>query len=362
MAEHLTGNKGEWSEAYVLLKLLSQGRIYAADEKLHRINDMYFPIIKILREEARDRRCQYAVDSPDGEGKIEVYFNDELKKTIMQSEFETEAAFLYSKIVAGGNHAFAIERTEDFLSSIYCSRLAAPSTDKTDIKMEIHDINTGYQSVCGFSIKSEIGSAPTLINATGATNFIYEISGLTESQISEINEINTNTKIKDRMDKIFSLSTGHRFVKIASETFEHNLMLIDSRMNELLAEALLCHYRDGIIKCKDVVDSLESNNPLLFPVDGFYSYKFKEFLCAAALGMTPATPWDGKDDANGGYIVVTTDGSVLAYHIYNRDSFKQYLLNNTKYERASTSRHGYAFLYTENGKTYLKLNLQIRFL
>mgnify|MGYP003289658081 CR=1 FL=1 len=47
----LSGNKGEWSEAYVLLRLLAQGRIYAANENLEQIDDMYFPILKILREE-----------------------------------------------------------------------------------------------------------------------------------------------------------------------------------------------------------------------------------------------------------------------------------------------------------------------
>jgi hypothetical protein len=99
-----------------------------------------------------------------------------------------------------------------------------------------------------------------------------------------------------------------------------------------------------------------------FPIGGFYTYKFKELLCCAALGMTPATAWDGHDEANGGYIVVTSKGNVLAYHIYNRDFFKEYLMNNTKFERASTSRHGYASIYKENNKTYIKLNLQIRFI
>jgi type II restriction enzyme len=30
----LTGNRGEWSEPYTLLKLLGDGRLYAADEKV----------------------------------------------------------------------------------------------------------------------------------------------------------------------------------------------------------------------------------------------------------------------------------------------------------------------------------------
>ena len=56
----ITGNKGEWSEAYVLLRLLAQGRMYAANEHLEQIDSMYFPIIKILREEIKDRKYEYA--------------------------------------------------------------------------------------------------------------------------------------------------------------------------------------------------------------------------------------------------------------------------------------------------------------
>ena len=84
-------------------------------------------------------------------------------------------------------------------------------------------------------------------------------------------------------------------------------------------------------------------------------------LCAIALGMKPATEWDGTDEASGGYIIVKTDGDVLAYHIYNRDAFRGYLLRNTKLERGSTSRHDFCTLYEENGKVKIKLNLQIRF-
>lgn len=356
----ITGNKGEWSEAYVLLRLLAQGRMYAADENLEQIDSMYFPIIKILREEIRNRKYEYAVDNSDR--KINIYYNGQLVKSHPQAQFTSEADYLYDKIVEGGSRAFAIEHTEEFLKEIGCERLAAPSSDKTDISMQIYDINTGYSPVCGFSIKSEIGNAPTLINATGATNFIYEVEGLSDEQIESINAIDTRTKIRDRMDRIFSEAASVKFAKVNSSIFSNNLMLIDSRLHEIVAEALVCHYRDGLGTCKDVVSALEESNPLNFPAQGYYNYKFKELLCCAALGMTPATAWDGHDEANGGYIVVTSAGKVLAYHIYNRDFFKEYLMNNTKYERASTSRHGFASLYKENGKTYVKLNLQIRFI
>ena len=34
--EKMVGNKGEWSEIYAFMKLLSQGRVYAANEKLEK--------------------------------------------------------------------------------------------------------------------------------------------------------------------------------------------------------------------------------------------------------------------------------------------------------------------------------------
>ncbi len=46
MPNNITGNKGEWSEMYVLLRLLGDGKIYAADENVHKIEDIYFPILK----------------------------------------------------------------------------------------------------------------------------------------------------------------------------------------------------------------------------------------------------------------------------------------------------------------------------
>ena len=85
-------------------------------------------------------------------------------------------------------------------------------------------------------------------------------------------------------------------------------------------------------------------------------------LTECALGMLPSKPWDGTADATGGYIIVREDGEVLCYHLFNRNEFENYLLLNTKFETASTSRHQFGSIYKENGKYYLKLNLQIRFI
>ena len=76
----------------------------------------------------------------------------------------------------------------------------------------------------------------------------------------------------------------------------------------------------------------------------------------------PSVIWTGQLDATGGYLVVKEDGEIICYHIYNRNEFENYLLNNTKLETASSTRHDFGKIYRENGNLYFRLNLQIRFL
>lgn len=99
------------------------------------------------------------------------------------------------------------------------------------------------------------------------------------------------------------------------------------------------HYIEDVKDCKSLVELAGKCDPLQYGDEAMYEYKFKKFLCSCALGMKPAKRWDGLDEANGGYIIVKADGEVLAYHIYNRNFFEQYLLDNTVLGRASTSRH-----------------------
>ena len=81
-----------------------------------------------------------------------------------------------------------------------------------------------------------------------------------------------------------------------------------------------------------------------------------------ALGMMPSQVWTGKYDATGEYLIVKENGDVLCYHIYNRNEFEDYLLNNTKLDTASSSRHEFGKIYEEEGELYFNLNLQIRFI
>ena len=101
-----------------------------------------------------------------------------------------------------------------------------------------------------------------------------------------------------------------------NQVFGDNLVLIDSNMDKIIAETLLYFYKDGISSYDEMVENLNGKNPMNYGNVNAYKYKFKKFLTAVALGMKPATVWDGLDEATGRYIVVTNEGNVLAYHIY----------------------------------------------
>ena len=61
--------------------------------------------------------------------------------------------------------------------------------------------------------------------------------------------------------------------------------------------------------------------------------------------------------------MVKEDGDIVCYHFYDRNQLENYLLNNTAFETPSTSRHKSSEVFRgKDGKAYIKLNLQIRFI
>lgn len=356
MPEKMAGNKGEWSELYTFLKLLAQGRLYAADENVERINDVYFPILEIYREEYPGQIIEYVIE----EKNVSIEFQRNRLMTVERRELDDKANYLLKRIVEGSN-SFEIEEIKEYANGIKVTKIKAPSKDTTDITIRIEDINTGFKNNVGFSIKSELGSPPTLLNAGETTNFIYKVTGISRNQMEEINGIESRNKIKDRISKIKEYGGRLDFYEVNHTGFKRNLVMIDSMMPMMMGYMLLCFYESDVKDCKSLVEMLGEKDPLKYGETVIYSYKFKKLLCSCALGMKPAKSWDGIDEANGGYIIVKSDGEILAYHIYNRNMFEKYLLDNTFFERASTTKHKYMTLYEENGEMFIKLNLQIRF-
>ncbi|WP_337788372.1 HpaII family restriction endonuclease [Phocaeicola plebeius] len=111
----LTGNKGEWSEIYTLLKLLGEGKVYAGDQNLNKIQDLFYPIIMILRQE-KDGNYNYRLQDKDVV--IQTPAGEELLR-IPASVFLVEAENLL-KAINENDGAFGVPQIEVFMNSIYC--------------------------------------------------------------------------------------------------------------------------------------------------------------------------------------------------------------------------------------------------
>lgn len=357
----ITGNRGEWSEIYTLFRLLGEGELSPGNERIEKISDAVYPILKIFRSESNGD-FEYALDDD-----IVIIKGNEEVLRIKVDTFKKQAILLLESIKSNRGRSFAVPEIEDFMRSIHCISLKANSSVKTDITIVIHDQKTNQQPTLGFSIKSQLGSPSTLLNAGRTTNFIFKIEGinLDTNAIDEINKISSRSKIKDRIEAVQKLGGVFNFIKPEKSVFANNLILIDSLLPEILANLVYKFYTNKYSKIEELVSKIEIENPLEFDISNdhqFYRYKIKRFLTDVALGMVPSKVWTGQYDATGGYLIVKENGDILCYHIYNRNDFENYLVNNTRLDTASSSRHDFGKIYEENGQLYFKLNLQIRFI
>ncbi len=357
----IKANKGEWSEFYAFLKILDERRVFAADENLEIIPDKFFVFRKIFRSEKNQELKIFDIADReililDSKGKLIKEFNDQ--------NLSSKIVKIFDKIKSSDSTTFEIPEARELMDGLLCARVKADNNSKADIEAEIFDRISDSIAPLGFSIKSIVGGASTLLNAGKTTNFIFRVENLDHNSLNEINSISTKSKVQDRIKAI--VNKGGRLIlkKVSKPEFGSNLKKIDSLLPIFVAQMLIDFFSAKASKVSDLVDLLSKNKLLeeygLTHSD--YKFKMQNLLHSAALGMVPSEIWDGSTKAHGGYIVVRNDGVIVCYHLYNRDKFLSYLYDNTKFESASTKRHEYGSLYLENGEMLFNLNLQIRFL
>ena len=212
----------------------------------------------------------------------------------------------------------------------------------------------------GFGIKSFFGSPPTLLNSSGATNFIYKVTGLNIDALDKVNSIGTRTKLKDRLQKISDLGGELIFHKIETDSFSYNLSLIDSSMPILIAKMLQEYYENRTNLLSSNVEEVFSKNNYLAPDLKSLQVKLKRLLVAILLGLFPGKKWDGKFISNG-TIVLKRDGNQVGFHVVDISSLEDYLFDNIKFDTPSTTKFRFGSLISEPDGIYFKLNLQLRF-
>jgi hypothetical protein len=363
----MKGNKGELSELYTFFKLLADGRLYGADGNLQKYDNIYYPILKIFRNDAPDRN-EYAVDALHSQILVA---GQNVSLTISQQQFREQSDKLLALIKNLKNSdPSAFDEIENFMNKIDCGGVKAKSTDKADIRIVIHNLNTGTEPEYGYSIKSKLGAKSTLINSNvDGSNFIYKIIGIED--VLAINNIVSQRGTKEMMDlkgriKYVTEHGGHlEFVDTAAPNLRNNLTMLDTCMPRLVALMLLESYLGESKRIPDITKAIIEKNPLNFDLSAgmkMYEYKVKHFLLSFALGMTASTAWNGKYNANGGFIVVKEDGDIVCYHYFDRNDLENYLFYNTQFETPDPGRHKFGNVFQQNGEFFIKLNMQVRFI
>ena len=134
----LSGNKGEWSEIYTLLKLLGEGKVYAGDQNLNKIHDLFYPIIMILREEKEGnynyelKEQNVVIQTPEGDILLCIEANLFLKEA---------EKLLYA--IRQNNGSFEVPAVEKFMHNIKCYSLKADRKSVLSGKRGGYSVNSG---------------------------------------------------------------------------------------------------------------------------------------------------------------------------------------------------------------------------
>ena len=353
----LSGNRGDWSEIYTFFKLLADGKLHAANADLSLNPASYYPIVKIIRQQ-KSFSFEYVLD--DTNISVTKDDNHTVLRTIGRSAFAAAAADLLSTI-SQAKATFEVPAVDALLNQCEITALKEPHSDKGDISLVAHDSHVNSDINFSFSIKSQLGAASSLLNASGATNFKFRIVGkLTARDIADLNNLGPKDLLQDLAIKNIKIE----FLEMNNQQFETNLKMIDSQMPQIIASLMLAYYSGRGTTLADLVKVITTDDQLNYgkAASEIYSHKVKTMLTDVALGMTPSRRWTGDYDATCGYIIVKSDGEIVCFHAYNREAFKDYLFNSTKLDTASTSRHDFGHIYRDGNNLLIDLNLLIKFI
>jgi hypothetical protein len=358
----MKGNKGEWSELYAFFKLLAEGKLFSADENLEKTK-LFVQIHSIYRKDSGEN-LDFNI-SPKGN----VNIIDSNTKQIILSFPQSKAKLIADKLVneIKGKTGVSKELIRS-IQELSITQVADKSLGKGDINVLIYDPIHGISSNQEFSIKSFLGSNPTLFNANKTTNITYKIIDDNDSPISDVhlNEVNSITTGHKYINRIFKLSElGYKIVfdSYDDNTFKLNLQVIDSDLPEIIAHIVKDKYVNSIVKINEVIKKITTDNPMNYDLSHghqFYEYRLVNFLVEAALGMTSKSVWSGKYDIVGGIIIIKKNTEMLCYHLIDFNKFKQYLKNSAKLDNPSGGKMGYGTVYKDKNNSYIKLNFQIK--
>ena len=366
----ISANRGEHSELLAFLRILHEGRVQVAD-KFGEPRQSWLKVSGIQRPSDPDRR--YLIEGDQ----VVVMSNAEVELArASRASVGTLADKLFLQIKESQGASFVCPAGDEAFLLLKLEGAKAGSAAKADLLIEVASpVFDGEVLSLGFSVKSELGGLPTLLNA-GATQFEYRIEGCSAADALAVQEAAPRNKGKDypgpmRLMPALAVSNARVvFETVVDPVFEQNLKMIDTSFPRILADTLMHAYLDGELALKDAVrspallDELSKALSLPLPiVERIVKHKIKELLRQSALGMNPGRQWEGQVEAHGGWIIVKESGHLVCFHVVNDDDFREYLLQGTKFDTPSMTRNraGYVYRQGDEPNARLRLSLQVRF-
>lgn len=345
-------NKGELSEAYAFFKIIHDQVLHYANGNGELLDDH----VQVLDLTAKNTK----VDLSNANQTVGITIGNttkecQLAEVITQSNLDSIIADITAGTGTFGSDILAAKK-----SLIGIQNFKAPSKSKADISLSFKQDTMVYQDE-GIGIKSHFGASPTLLNASGSTNFIYKIVNIAKTALTQIidqtqyydGKGKLKINIKERIQAIYEMGGRLVFISCENPTYENTLKMVDSHMPTILSEALIGYFKKDHTHLTDYTLSLPA------PLNQQYAHRLKDFIKNTMFGIFPSSAWNGILTANG-CVVVNESGKLLFFHTNKDHMLKDYFFNRTYFDTGSLGRHRFGQVYEENSQPYIKLNLQLR--
>ena len=225
----IKGNKGEWSEFYAFIKILTDAKIFTANKDLEILKNNFHLVLKIIREESAGIKF-YDISKNNGEVLICGQSGEKIGNVKLE-KIKSKVVDIFEAMKNSSGATFGISLAENIMKELHCSQIKASSGRKADLTIVLHDKKSPDFPELGFSIKSRLGSPSTLLNASGATNFVYRVveNKKDEKSVSTPNKTST---VRETATQVYSTGGKLEFCGMDSEGFRKNLRKVDSNFRK----------------------------------------------------------------------------------------------------------------------------------
>jgi hypothetical protein len=225
-SEARTGNLGEWSELYTLGYLLVHGGAFAADENQKPIPEIFHKVLQVyLAEKLGQPETEYVINKDD----VAILIDGKIAATVYRSAIEGSLEVMLQELTDGSHKkTFPLVTGNSLLDLLKRSRISASSSEhENDLELILEDLVTKSPTPrVGFNIKSQIGGRSTLLNASGATNFVYKVISNDPSIQNQLPSF-VHGKHGDNLKLLYGAGFHLEFESMSNEVFYQNLTLLD---------------------------------------------------------------------------------------------------------------------------------------